>query len=134
MPRRRLQQGDRPKPTLVQRLEERREQYERRGIAYRAAWVTAGVIVTLAGLAMLALPGPAFVVIPIGLAMLSLQFAWAAHLLERALEQAEVAKEKAANTSTRQRVATTAAGLCAAAAVVAAIIVFEIDVPLVPWF
>ena len=39
------------------------------------------------GVAMLVLPGPAFAVIPIALAILSLEFAWAGRLLEKALEQ-----------------------------------------------
>ena len=49
---------------------------------------------------MLVTPGPAFVLIPIGLAMLALEFNWAERLLEKALEQAEKARVKAANTST----------------------------------
>ena len=123
----------REKPRIVQKLEERREAYEQKGRVYRTMWVTAGVIVTLAGLVLLVTPGPAFVIIPIGLAMLSLQFAWAASLLERALEQAEVAKEKAANTSARQRVATALATVCGIAAVVFALRALEIDVPIVPF-
>jgi tellurite resistance protein TerC len=35
-----------------------------------------GGIVLLVGIALLVLPGPAFVVIPIGLGILSLEFAW----------------------------------------------------------
>ena len=53
---------------------------------------------------MLLLPGPAFAVIPIGLAILSLEFAWAGRLLERALEQAEKAKESAKQTTRTQRI------------------------------
>ena len=48
---------------------------------------------------MLVTPGPAFVVIPIGLALLSLEFAWAEGLLERALEKGEQAKRKAQETT-----------------------------------
>jgi uncharacterized membrane protein HdeD (DUF308 family) len=58
----------REKPRIVQKLEERREAYEQKGRVYRTMWVTAGVIVTLAGLVLLVTPGPAFVIIPIGLA------------------------------------------------------------------
>jgi len=36
------------------------------------------------GIAMLALPGPAIVVIPIGLAILATEFVWAKRLLHRA--------------------------------------------------
>jgi uncharacterized protein (TIGR02611 family) len=63
----------------------------------------AGSVVLLAGVIMLVTPGPAFVLIPIGLAMLSLEFAWAAVALEKALEHAQRAQEKAANTSTLER-------------------------------
>jgi uncharacterized protein (TIGR02611 family) len=37
----------------------------------------AGGTVLLVGVAMIVLPGPAFVVIPVGLGILSLEFAWA---------------------------------------------------------
>jgi uncharacterized protein (TIGR02611 family) len=39
--------------------------------------VVAGVSVLLVGVAMIVLPGPAFVVIPAGLAILGIEFAWA---------------------------------------------------------
>ena len=42
----------------------------------------------LAGVLMIVLPGPAFVVIPAGLAVLAVEFAWARRLLRRAREQA----------------------------------------------
>jgi uncharacterized protein (TIGR02611 family) len=43
-----------------------------------------GGLVLLAGLAMVFLPGPAFVVIPLGLAILATEFAWARHYLRKA--------------------------------------------------
>jgi uncharacterized protein (TIGR02611 family) len=42
-----------------------------------------GVTVLLFGIALIVLPGPAFVVIPIGLAILAAEFAWARRLLRR---------------------------------------------------
>ena len=49
--------------------------------SYRAARrivvATVGATVLAIGLALLVLPGPAFVVIPIGLAILGIEFAWA---------------------------------------------------------
>ena len=84
----------------------------------------------LAGLAMLVLPGPAVVVIPIGLAILSLEFTWAEQLLERSLEQAERAKRAAAETSRTQKLLTGAAVALAIGAVVAWAIVG--DIPLLP--
>ena len=43
-----------------------------------------GVTVLLIGIALLVLPGPAFVVIPVGLAILATEFAWARHCLKKA--------------------------------------------------
>lgn len=55
-------------------------------IAYKTARkVVVGIIgftVVLIGIALLVLPGPAFVVIPAGLAILALEFAWARHWLK----------------------------------------------------
>jgi uncharacterized protein (TIGR02611 family) len=42
-----------------------------------------GFTVLLIGIAMIALPGPAFVVIPVGLAILATEFVWAKRFLER---------------------------------------------------
>jgi uncharacterized protein (TIGR02611 family) len=40
-----------------------------------------GFTILLAGVAMIVLPGPAFVVIPLGLAVLATEFIWARRLL-----------------------------------------------------
>lgn len=45
-----------------------------------------GLSVVLLGIALLVLPGPAFIVIPVGLAILSLEFAWARHWLKKIRE------------------------------------------------
>jgi uncharacterized protein (TIGR02611 family) len=106
---------------MRERLAERRAAHLRRSPLYRVGFAVAGGLVTLAGVAMLITPGPAFVIIPIGLAMLALEFAWAERALDRALVRAQAAREKAAATSTAQRVAGTLAGAAmVAAAVVAA--------------
>jgi uncharacterized protein (TIGR02611 family) len=120
----------RPRPKLVQRLDERRADHIQRGIFYRIVFGVAGVIVLVGGLIMLVTPGPAFVLIPIGLAMLSFEFAWAERMLDRSLEQAAIAKEKAAQTSRRQRIFGIVAGVLAAAAAVAAALVW--DIPVLP--
>ncbi len=89
-----------------------------------------GFTVLIAGLLMLVLPGPALIVIPIGLALLSLEFVWAEGLLERCLVHADNAKRRAHETTTRQRV-------CSAlllALVLAGGVVWGIlgDIPLLP--
>ena len=115
---------------MKERLAERREAHLRRGRMYRIGFAIAGATVTLAGLAMLVTPGPAFVVIPIGLAMLALEFAWAERLLDRALDQAEIASRKAAETTRTQRVLGAIATVLAIAACVTAWLLWEI--PLIP--
>jgi uncharacterized protein (TIGR02611 family) len=42
-----------------------------------------GATVLLIGIALLILPGPAFIVIPIGLAILATEYAWARHWLKK---------------------------------------------------
>ena len=107
-------------PKLVQKLRARQAEHKQRGRLYRWTFVAVGVVILGVGIAMLALPGPAFVVIPIGLAILSLEFAWAEHLLEKALVKGEEAKQKAASASPAQKALSVAAAVCAAAAALAA--------------
>jgi len=51
--------------------------------ARRISVLVVGGTVLLAGVVMIIAPGPAFVVIPLGLAVLSLEFAWARYWLRR---------------------------------------------------
>ena len=52
----------------------------------------AGGAVLFVGLAMVVLPGPAFVVIPIGLAILATEFAWAKRWLDKAKQKFAAAR------------------------------------------
>jgi len=52
----------------------------------RAIVAVVGFSVLLVGIAMIVLPGPAFIVIPLGLAILATEFVWAAKLLKKAKE------------------------------------------------
>lgn len=56
-------------------------------VTYRIARrITVGVVggtLVLFGVLLIFLPGPALVVIPVGLAILSLEFAWARHWLHK---------------------------------------------------
>jgi uncharacterized protein (TIGR02611 family) len=126
--------GEADEPTRAQRMKERiaerRESHLQRGRFYRIGFAIVGATVTLAGIAMLVTPGPAFVVIPIGLAMLALEFAWAERMLDRALDQADIAARKAAETTRTQRILGAIATALAVAAAVAAWLVWEI--PLIP--
>jgi tellurite resistance protein TerC len=64
----------------------------------RARRITVGVIggsVVAIGVAMIVLPGPAVVVIPVGLGILSLEFAWARRWLHAARGHAPSAASRA---------------------------------------
>jgi uncharacterized protein (TIGR02611 family) len=102
------------KPTLVERMQAERVRHRQRSKIVRIAYVVAGFTVLAAGITLLVAPGPAFVVIPLGLAMLSLEFAWAERLLARAVAKSEQARTAASNTTKQQRVATAIAALLAA--------------------
>ena len=65
--------------------------------------VIGGTIVMI-GVALLVLPGPAFIVIPLGLLILGSEFAWARRLLHRAKEMiGKVRGERIENLSTEER-------------------------------
>ena len=57
------------------------------GQAKRLIVIVVGFTVLVAGVAMIALPGPAVVVIPIGLAILATEFIWAKRLLDTVKER-----------------------------------------------
>ena len=125
------EQPERPaEPALVRKLRARQAEHKQRGRLYRLMFVAIGLAVLCLGIAMLALPGPAFVVIPIGLAILSLEFTWAERLLERALVKGEEAKRKAARATRGQKILSGLAIACAAAAALTAALVW--DIPYLP--
>ena len=53
-----------------------------------------GGTVTLIGIALIVLPGPAFIVIPIGLSILATEFLWAKRWLQKAREAVARIKKK----------------------------------------
>lgn len=55
--------------------------------AKRLIVIVVGFTILAAGVAMIVLPGPAFVVIPIGLAILATEFIWARNLLDKVKER-----------------------------------------------
>ena len=123
-----------PPPSRAARMAEaltaRRQAHRRRSKAYRVLFVLAGLAVTTAGIAMLVLPGPAFVVIPIGLAMLALEFAWAERALHAALARAEQAQQTARAATPAQKALTAAAMTLGIAAFTVAAILY--DLPVLP--
>ena len=55
--------------------------------AKRIAVAVVGFTVLAVGVAMIVLPGPAFIVIPVGLGILSIEFAWARRWLRKVKER-----------------------------------------------
>lgn len=53
-----------------------------------------GFTILLIGLMLIVLPGPAFVVIPIGLGILATEFIWARKLLDKVKENLKKGKDK----------------------------------------
>lgn len=123
---------EKQKHPLMANLADRRDRHRERSRLYRIAFAAAGITVTLAGVIMFVTPGPALVVIPIGLAMLALEFAWAEQLLERAVERAEAAKQSAVEASRLEKIVTVLAIVTGTGAFVAAAILW--DIPLIPYF
>jgi uncharacterized protein (TIGR02611 family) len=58
-------------------------------MAKRIAIGIVGGSVLIVGICMIVLPGPAFVVIPVGLGILGIEFAWARSWLKKAKSKAE---------------------------------------------
>ena len=68
-------------------------------VAKRVVVAVVGGTVTLVGIALIVLPGPAFVVIPIGLSILATEFLWARRWLQKARELAARLTSTAKRTS-----------------------------------
>ena len=115
----------------IEKLHRRREAHQDRHKLVRVGVVVLGVVITLAGIVMTGpIPGPGFLVIPIGLTLLALEFTWAERLLERIVVWADNAREQAANRSKGQKIATGVAIAIAIAAFVTAAILW--DIPVLP--
>jgi uncharacterized protein (TIGR02611 family) len=99
--------------------------------AWRVAVFTAGVIVLLAGIVMLVLPGPGWAAIFVGFAILATEFAWAQSVLASAKRTARRAKERALDPRTRRRnqALAVAGGVVVAAAILTYLAFFGLGPP-----
>jgi uncharacterized protein (TIGR02611 family) len=123
--------SERPRPDLIEKLAERRLRHRERNKLYRVGVVILGTLVTLAGLIMTGpVPGPGILIIPVGLALLALEFVWAERLLEKAIEHADKAKARAAGTTRGQRILSGIATALGIAAALAAAVLW--DIPVLP--
>lgn len=127
----RREEDDDPPEVLV-KLRERKERHKQRHIVHRIAVVILGVLIVLAGAVLSApgVPGPGIAVILIGLGLLALEFDAAERLLERAIIWADQAKDRAEETSPRQRLLAGVAGALVVAAFLVAAVLW--DIPLLP--
>jgi uncharacterized protein (TIGR02611 family) len=108
-----------PHPVRFARLHRFRDGIRRRrglNVAWRVGVFVVGLLITLAGVAMLALPGPGWAAIFVGLAVLATEFEWAHRLLHNAKERVQQAAHKAADPKRRRMVIIVGAVLIAVAA------------------
>lgn len=96
--------------------------YRGHGRVFRVLWVVAGATIVVAGLAMTIFPGPAIVVLPLGMAMLAAEFAWASRVLDVGIERGVDAKRRVQAVSA----ATKALALVAVLLLVGAVLVVVI--------
>jgi len=119
------------KHPAIAKLHRRRERHRERPRVVRWGVVVLGVLITLAGIVMTGpVPGPGFLIIPFGLALLALEFVWAERLFEKAVVWADNAREQARNRSRGQKLASGLALAAAIAAFVTAAILW--DIPVLP--
>jgi uncharacterized protein (TIGR02611 family) len=98
------------------------------GPVYRIAVLVVGVTIALAGVAMLALPGPGWAAIFIGLAVLASEFAMARRVKDSAFDRMRQARDRASDPQWRRRNRTLLIGSTAAVfLVVAALIWLWVD-------
>jgi uncharacterized protein (TIGR02611 family) len=119
-----------PKPKIVQRLQAQRARQKQRPVPVRALTVIGGFLIVALGIVALPFPGPGWLIIFVGLAVLSLEFSWAGRALDWLLVKVAEFQRwlKAAPTGVR-----VALGI-AVALVLAAIAAWAYfgDIPLLP--
>lgn len=92
-----------PKPRWHRRLREWIRRHSALNQTWRVGVLMIGGLVTLAGVAMLALPGPGWAAIFVGLAILATEFTWARRLLDWTRDRVRAAAEKALDPRVRRR-------------------------------
>ena len=71
-------------------------------LAKKIVVATVGVSVMLVGVVMIMTPGPAIVVIPAGLAILAVEFAWARRWLRRVKAYVRIARRRGWNNGAKR--------------------------------
>ncbi len=122
--------GDPPKPKIVQRLQAQRAKHKSRAVPVRAATALGGFLVVALGILALPFPGPGWLIIFIGLAVLSLEFTWAGRALDWLLEQVARFQQRVQRASPGERLAMVLVLVVIAAAILAW--AYFGDIPLIP--
>ena len=95
---------DPPGPDWLYRLRQRvAGDSALRQMVWRAVATTLGVLIVLAGLSLLVLPGPGWAIIFLGLAVLATEYAWAHRLLRVTKDKAQGAASSAFAPEHRKR-------------------------------
>lgn len=110
---------DDTKEVLRLRVARVQDSYGHHSLIFRVLWVVAGATVVLAGLAMTVVPGPAVIVLPVGLAMLAAEFTWARRLLDVGIDRGVDVKRRVEAAHPAAKVLTALAVLSLAGAVAA---------------
>lgn len=113
---------DDTKEVLRIRVEAVQRVYEGHGRLFRIMWVLAGATIVVAGLAMTVFPGPAVIVLPVGMAMLAAEFAWARRLLNVGIDRGVDAKRRFEAVPFAARMLTSLAVISLAGAVLAFVV------------
>lgn len=117
----------------IRKLRERKHRHKQRSKPYRVGFGIAGAVLVLGGLVLSLplVPGPGFLLIFVGLAMLALEFDRVERLVERLVHRVDQLEESAKRATPAQRARVVAAVVVAVAAFVAAALLW--DLPLLPF-
>lgn len=114
--------ADDTKEVIRIRVDRVQRVYRGHGRIFRVVWVVAGATIVVAGLAMTIFPGPAIIVLPVGMAMLAAEFAWARRLLNVGIERGVDAKRRVQAVGTVTKLLGALTVLCLLGAVAAFVV------------
>jgi len=114
----------------IQKLRERKERHKQRSKVVRLGWMILGIVLLLAGivLSLPLVPGPGFLLVFLGLAMLALEFDPVERLVEKLVYRVDRLEESAKKASPLQRALVIAALVAGCAAFVAAALLWNLPV------
>ena len=116
----------------IQKLRERKRRHKRRSKTYRIGFGAVGFALVLVGLVLSLplVPGPGFLLVFVGLAMLALEFDRVERVVEKLVDRVDKLEDSAKSASPLQRTVAIVGAVVVVAAVVAAAVLW--DLPLLP--